>query len=152
MATFIWRDVLTVTVGEMSRTKAIECCQQFDLLASIYTNPDDLLAETDVLCAISAPTTIKIRGEVFTDGERIITLDEGESVRLKLPLDRETFMALPMSITQAWVSAAVSSNSWLVDVLKKVFSLASETGSAQKSGSEPSSELSPKSSPTKTTG
>jgi len=152
MATFIWRNVLTVTVGEMSRTRAIECCQQFDLLAGIYTNADDLLAETDVLCVLHAPTTVKVRGEVMAEGERLILLDEGESIRLTLPLTRECFMALPMTLTRAWIAAAVGSNDWLVDVLKKVFSLASETGSAQKSGDGPSSEPSLTNFMTKTTG
>lgn len=152
MATFVWRNTLTVSVGEMSRTAALECCQRFDTLAQVYTNTGDLLAETDILTVLYAPLTVKVGSEPFAAGERTLELDDGERVTLTLPLTREGFMALPMSLTAAWISAAVRSNGWLVDILGKVFAPTSETGSAPKSDGAPLNALNPMNEPTKTTG
>jgi hypothetical protein len=152
MTIFTWRDELTITVNEMSRAQALDCARQFDLLARVYTSYDDLMQETDVLGAMNAPAVIKIKDDVFIAGERAIALADGTTLHLALPLTRECFNALPMSLTQAWVSAMLDSNNWLIDSLKKAFSLAAVTASEPQSGNAPSSELSQTVLPTMTTG
>ncbi len=140
MTTFTWKDTLTVSVGESSRTQAIDCARAFDALAQVVSGYDDLMVETNVLGVLHAPYTVRYKGEILSAGERLIQLDGEEPIRLVLPLTHETFNALPMSLTTAWIDAMVRSNGWLVDTLKKALSLALETNSEPKSGNAPSSE------------
>ena len=139
MATFTWKDKLTVTVGEMSRTQGIDCARQFDLLAKVYTDYDELMREADALVVINSPTTIRTGDKMLSDGVHGIKLDD-KVVKLVLPLTRDSFYELPMSLSEAWVNAAVSENGWFIDTLKKAFSLTSPNNSEPKSGSEPFSE------------
>lgn len=139
MATFKWRD-LTITVGEMSRTTALECARQFDLLAKVYTDYIELTREADVLAVLYAPVTVKVKETPFNSGTQTIEVEGRNPFDLTLPLTREGFYSLPMSLSEVWVNAAVTENGWFVDVLKKVFSLTSPNGSEPKSGSEPLTE------------
>lgn len=140
MATFTWRDVLTVSVGESSRTQAMECARAFDALAQVSTGLDDLLSEANVLGVIYAPNTVRLRGVVLSAGVHEIKLEGDEPFNLTLPLTHDGFCNLPMSLTAMWVDAMVRSNGWLIDTLKKVVSLASTNSLEPKSGSAPSSE------------
>lgn len=139
MATFTWKEKLTVTVGEMSRTQGIDCARQFDLLAKVYTDYNELMRESDALVVINAPVTIRSGDKVLSEGEYDIRLPDEKVISLVLPLTRDSFYALPMSLSEAWINAAVTENGWFIDTLKKVFSLTSQNNSEPKSGSEPSS-------------
>lgn len=140
MTTFVWREVLSVNVGEMSRTQAIECCRKFDALLEIFPDYIEQLAEADILTVLEAPVVIKVNGEVFTIGERTIELPDEQPFKLVLPLTRECFDALPMSLATAWISAALRSNEWFIDTLKKAAGLTTTNNSESKSGNAPSNE------------
>lgn len=140
MTTFIWRDVLSVNVGEMSRTTAIECCRSFDELTELFQDRIALLGEADILTVLFAPVVIKINGETFNAGERVIEMSDEQPFALTLPLTRAAFNALPMSLATAWINAAIRSNEWFIDTLKKVVSLTSTNNLESKSGNAPSNE------------
>lgn len=147
MATFTWKDTLTITVGEMSRTRALECTRHFDAILPLFTTEaglrvDDLLGELDLLMIVYAPATVRHKNDILTDGEHVFQVED-EMIKLSLPLDRDRVNALPMSLSQAWVSAAVRSNDWLVQALKNASSLARKIEDGPKSGSGPSAELTP---------
>jgi hypothetical protein len=152
LPTFTWHDVLTVSVSEMSRAQAFDCTRHFDTLVGVIATYPELMSEADVLAVTYAPAVVKIKGEILTAGERTVDVGDGETIRLVLPMTREAFMALPMSLTEQWVAATVTANEWLVSTLKKLFSLATETSSVPKSGGGPLNEPTTKSQPIPTTG
>lgn len=120
MTTFVWRDVLTVSVNEMSRTQALECARQFDVLARVYKDITSLMHETDVIVVLDAPTVIKVNDAPFQVGKIVVEPEGSAAFELELPLTREGFHALPMSLTEAWIDAAVRENNWLIEALKKI--------------------------------
>lgn len=132
MATFTWNG-LTVSVGEMSRAAALTCARQFGDAATIFTDFDDLMYEGNLLVVLHAPVLVKFEGALLDKGQRELHFED-ETLTLVLPPTRESFNALPMSLTQAWIDAAVRANGWFVDTLKKALSLASPTNSEPKSG------------------
>lgn len=140
MTTFIWREVLSVSVGEMSRTQAIECCRQFDKLTTLFTEYVELMAEADILTVLHAPVVVKINGEAFSSGERMIELPDEQPFKLVLPLTRNAFNNLPMSLATVWISAAIRSNEWFIDTLKKVVGLTPTSNSELVSGNAPLNE------------
>ena len=152
MTTFVYRD-LTISVGEMSRTEALNVCRQFDLMKTVYTSYDDLMEEADILCALSAPPTIR-QGVGYPNqtGTFTVATDDDTEFVVTLPINREQFVKLPMSLTQAWVTASLESNDWFIDTLKKAFGLTRMMNSELGSGNVPSSELTTKSQPMMTTG
>lgn len=146
MTTFIWREILTVSVGEMSRTQALECCRKFDALKSLYPHYDtsvndyaELMSEADLLAVMSAPVVVKYKGEPVGWGEQCVELEE-DTFRLTLPLTRKSFDLMPMSLTTAWVNAALLSNAWFIDTLKKAMGLTSMLSYVPESGSAVSNE------------
>ena len=151
MTTFVYRD-LTISVDEMSRTEALTVCRTFDAMKSVYTEVDDLMEEADILCALSAPTAIKQgNGHAKQTGKFTVKTEDAEFV-VTLPLTRDEFVKLPMSLTQAWVTASLESNNWFIDTLKKAFGLTQMMISASESGSVPSPELTATSLPIPTSG
>ena len=152
MPTFTWRNTLTVAVGEMSRTQAIECARAFDALAQVVTTYDDLFAETNVLGVVHAPCLVRWKGTVLGDGEHDILIDGEPPFKLILPLSPDRFNQMPHSLTAAWIDAMLNANSWLLDTVKKVLSLALVNSSAPKSGDEPSNEPTPEPQTTTTAG
>lgn len=152
MATFTWRDEITVSVGEMSRAQALDCARQFEIATQFAISLPELMAETDVLGVLNAPAVVQHKSQVIDAGTRTITLADGECISLTLPMTRECFSALPISLTRQWITAMVKSNEWLVDDLKKLLSLATEKISEPQSGSAPSTEPTREVKTIKTTG
>lgn len=152
MPSFTWRNCLTVSVSEMSRTQALDCARSFDLLAQVYPSLDDLVAEADVLCVIFAPCIIKVGDRILEAGTHIVKRDDGDSLSLTLPLTSDSFKALPMGLTEAWINAAVSCNEWIIDALKKNILRTINLLSEQKSDSAPLNEPTPSVPMTETTG
>lgn len=140
MATFTWQDILTVTVGEMSRAQALDCARQFQTLSRVYTDVDELMVEADVTGVLYAPVVVKLYGNLLDPGPHVITLADDVDFTLTLPLTHEAFNVLPMSLAQLWITAMVQSNGWLIDLLKKVSSLTTENGSGPKSDDAQSNE------------
>lgn len=152
MPSFSWRDVLTVSVTEMSRAQALDCTRHFNLMVGVMSTIDDLLREADILAALYAPAVVRYHGDILAAGEKTIDLGDGETLTLTLPITREAFMALPMSLTERWISVAITANDWLIESLKKSFEGMLATTSAPVSGSAPSSEPTAVSPTTTTTG
>lgn len=152
MPTFTWHDLI-VTVGEMSRTAALECARDINPYVGLYRDDAALLQELETLSVIHSPSAIRAAGETLstTAGKRIFTVN-GEQLEIELPLTREGFNKLPYSLTMAWINAAVNANEWLVDDVKKAYSRATMTTSASPSGNAPSSEPTATPQTTKTTG
>lgn len=140
MTTFIWREVLSVSVGEMNRTQAIECCRKFDELATVFTVYAALMTEADILTVCHAPVVVKLNDEVLGAGERTIELPNGDTFKLVLPLTRTNFNNLPMSLSEVWINAAIRSNEWFIDTLKKVVGLTPMSSFVSESGNELSNE------------
>lgn len=134
MPTFVWREILTISVSEMSRTAAIDCCREFDMITAIYTTYAEQTSEADILSVVHAPAIIKVNGDIFSSGERLIEVPDDQPFKLVLPLTRESFLALPYSLTAAWINAALKSNGWWIDSLLKVYSLAPKNNLEPKSG------------------
>lgn len=152
MTTFVWND-LTISVGEMSRTDALDVCRQFDVMKTVYTAYDDLMSEADILCAISAPTTIKQGTNIIRQsGAFTVTIDDDTEFDVSLPITRESFMKLPMSLTAAWITASLQSNDWFIDTLKKAFGLTRAVNSVQELGNAPLPDLIATSQPMTTIG
>jgi len=152
MASFKFHDV-TFTVRSMTRTAALECTKEFEIITPLYAEAtDDLLREADWLAVKHAVTVIRIGEDVFTDGVRLIKGDDDEPLTLVLPITREPFFALPMNLTEAWITAAHMANSWYIEIAKKAFGLTAETNNAPKSGNASSNASTPLSLATKTTG
>jgi len=139
MTTFTWRDTLTVSVGEMSRAQGLDCARNFELLARVYPDYEQLLLASDVLFVKYAPSVVKFGPDVLGNGAHKIEIG-GEPVTLELPLTEQGFNALPITLCQAWVSAALTSNGWLIEHLKKVISLIPVTNSEPESGNAPLTE------------
>lgn len=140
MPTFTWHDCLTVSVHEMSRADALDCARQFDLLAGVIPNVGEYLAEINALIAVKAPAAVRFQGVLLNAGPRHLVLSDEEAVDLTLPLTREAFDALPMSLATAWSNAASAANDWVVEALKKILLPVSPSSSASKSDSGPSAE------------
>lgn len=123
MATFQYENA-TFTVRGMSRTAGLECLREFDAITPLYKdNIVELLREGDWLTVKHAPTTIRIGEDAFTEGERTVHSENDGDVKITLPISRDVFFALPMPVTEAWVTAAHLSNSFVIDAIKKAWAL-----------------------------
>lgn len=153
MATFQYENA-AFTVRGMSRTAGLECLREFDAITPLYTdNTIELLREGDWLAVKYAPVTLRIGEDAFTDGERVIKSENDGDVKIVLPITRDAFFALPLPVTEAWITAAHLSNGFFIEALKKVFALPTmATTSEPKSGSASSPDLTARHPETKTTG
>ena len=139
MATFNWRDRVKVHIGEMSRTAAFGVARDFNPVSALFETDAARLEELELLVVVAAPARVLVDDKPITD---TTTIDfDGELVTLALPLTRESFQALPFSLTRLWAEAAVDANPWVVDDLKNAISRNMKTTSAPPSGSGPSQEL-----------
>lgn len=136
MATFQYENA-TFTVRGMSRTAGLEVLREFDAIKPLYQdNAVELLREADWLAVKHAPASLRIGDDAFTEGDRIINSENDGDVRIVLPITRDTFFALPLALSEAWVTAAHLSNSWYIEALKKTFALPTMvTTTEPKSGS-----------------
>ena|SRR5258708_906152 len=140
MATFTWHDILTVSVGEMNRAQALDCARQIQTLSKVYVDYDELMVEVDATATLFAPAVVKLYGNLLDGGVHSIPTEDGSAFILTLPLTRESFNALPMSLATLWIAAMVKSNGWLVDLLKNLSSRTTPNEPEPKSGSAPLSE------------
>ena len=105
MATFKWRDRVKVHIGEMSRTAAFGVARDFNPVSALFETDAARLEELELLVVVAAPARVLVDDKPITD---TTTIDfDGELVTLALPLTRESFQALPFSLTRLWAEAAV---------------------------------------------
>ena len=139
MATFKWRDRVKVHIGEMSRTAAFGVARDFNPVSALFETDAARLEELELLVVVAAPARVLVDDKPITD---TTTIDfDGELVTLALPLTRESFQALPFSLSRLWAEAAVDANPWVIDDLKNAISRNMQKPSVPPSGSGPSQEL-----------
>ena len=138
MATFNWRDRVKVHIGEMSRTAAFGVARDFNPVSALFETDAARLEELELLVVVAAPARVLVDDKPITD---TTTIDfDGELVTLALPLTRESFQALPFSLSRLWAEAAVDANPWVIDDLKNAISRNMQKPSVPPSGSGPSPE------------
>jgi hypothetical protein len=144
--TFVWKD-LTVKVGEMSRRQGIACAQAYRELAA-EGSIEDLMYEIEVALALYAPVKIAHLTLPITEGKRTLVMEDGTEVTLILPITREAFNDLPMTLARAWAEAAMTANWWIVEDLKNSARRVAEMKLELLSGNEQSNAPQPPPSPT----
>lgn len=113
MTTFTWKERLKVSVWEINRAKALRVAQTVNNLLDIHTDDSGFISsELDAAFVLNAPCKVMWDGEPLTDGAHTLAIDDYE-VALTLPLTRECFDALPVSLAAAWIEAAQTENGWL---------------------------------------
>lgn len=127
---------IEVRTGEMSRATALACSREFNLLFAIAMTLDEWQSEIGAVLAVYAPATVVQDGRIVKTGE--VRLDE--DVSFALPLTREGFDNMPVTLANAWSEAAALDNQWLRDALLKALrDLTSTKNSEPLSGNAASS-------------
>lgn len=136
MPLITWKDKVRVRVGELTRAG------QFDLWRAAQENglidedkSENVIRwsrESDNLVAAVSTRMIEIcDGDIWrqlTIGESYALLvDDEETVTLRFPMQAADFDALPMSLANPWILAAISENGGLHDALFFVSSLVTFT-------------------------
>lgn len=129
MAKFTYKDKLIVAVWEMNRAAGLHVGNIINSLIDIQTDNDGFLTnEVHLAFALNAPCKIVYNGAVLEDGTHHLDIGE-EGFDLTLPLTREGFEALPVSLTVQWVEAAELENEWLsshfLAILNRILTLKS---------------------------
>lgn len=137
MAKFTYKERLTVSVHEMTRAQALRFAQTVNAVLELQATSDGVISsEVNVGYALNSPCHVSYEGKLLENGMHNLALD-GEMINLTLPLTRECFDNLPVSLTALWIEAAQVENEWLSNrflaVLNQILPLTSEP----KSDSEP---------------
>lgn len=129
MAKFSWKE-LDIYVGEMSRADSLMFSQEAELMQLVGSR-EFLAQEVDFLITRYARSKVMYKGELLNDGTHVIDTGDDESIALALPLTRENFNQLPVSLAAAWTKAAEAENQLVTDFflqsLKKLAESISET-------------------------
>ena len=115
MTHFVWNDVLRIQVGEMSRSDSLHFTQSAERIDLI---PDATLLhqELEFLFISCAPVSFVFNNEPLEDGTHELILTEGEPpLVLKLPITRECYNNLPISLTAKWHELALKENVFMSD-------------------------------------
>lgn len=148
--TFVWKD-LTFKIGEMSRKAALACSRHYREL-TVEGDLEDLMYEIEVALALHAPVRITLLEVPLADGTHALQMEDGTELTFTLPITKEGFDALPMTLAQGWAGAAMGANMWLMEALKNSARRMAEMKLELLSGSEPLSEPTPLSPTTETIG
>lgn len=132
---FIWRDKLTVIISEMSRAAALDCARDIDEIPITDTS-DEITRAIEGHVMRYAPTTVIVDGQVYKSGPVKVEYAEGESLEFSLPLTGATLNALPRTLANTWIEAALEENMWVVDDLKNALSRVTEIAQESQPGSE----------------
>lgn len=132
MARFTYKDRLVVVCTEMSRAAALRVAQSVNMLVDLAPTLNGTLTnELDTIYVLNTPCSVLLDSKVLDTGTHSIDLD-GQAFSLTLPLTRECFDALPVSLTAQWISAAQTENQWLTDFfLSALKAMAQPTGAPQ---------------------
>lgn len=116
MKTVEWRSKVRITVGEVTRAGQLQLSRNVNFAAESNI---DLMAEIAEELTVAATRKI----EVFEDGEwvsvkRPITVEhEGEDLVFSFPATASMLRALPVSLTNEWLTAAGAENEYLQNLL-----------------------------------
>jgi hypothetical protein len=131
---FTWHDRLIVAVSEMNRASALRVAQSINALLEIDTDKAGFMSnEIQLAFVLNAPCKVVYDGAVLDAGTHHLDMGEG-GVDLMLPLTREGFEMLPVSLTALWIEAAEKENEWLsnrfLQTLSRITPFTSEPSSA----------------------
>lgn len=114
MQKVVYRDKLTLLISEVSRAKALQVVQVVNaLLDAEIDNAGFISNEFNFAYVSNAPVKALWDGKLLENGTHTLTFGEYDDLTLTLPLTRECFEALPVSLTALWVEAAQTENEWL---------------------------------------
>lgn len=124
MRKIVYRDRLIVFVGEINRAKALQVAQTVTtLLDADIDNPALISNEFHFAYVTNAPVKILFDGKVLEDGKHVLSFGEYDDLEITLPINRECFDALPVSLTADWIKAAEAENEWLSDHFLSIMKL-----------------------------
>ncbi len=109
-----YRDRLILLVSEVSRAKALQVVQVVNaLMEADLDNAGYISNEFNFAYVSNAPVRVLFDGKLLDNGTHTLVFEEYDELTLTLPLTREAFEALPVSLSAAWVEAAQAENEWL---------------------------------------
>lgn len=155
MAKFTWSKgevSITLRVGEMSRAAALDCARDFEPLLMLPDGSKSVDTEIELLFVKYAPAAIIAGDKVITQGDYTVNLPDGGKLLITLPMTRECFNELPVTLTREWGEHAAAENAWVYQDLKNALSRILQMISVPESGSESSQGEMPPPSGTKTSG
>lgn len=104
--------ILSIWVGEMSRATSLEFAREAELI-QLVADADFLAREVDYLITRYALCKVIYNGAPLENGVHTIDTGSGDTITLELPLTRENFNQLPVSLAAAWTKAAEAENDYL---------------------------------------
>lgn len=109
-----YRDRLVILVSEVSRAKALQVVQVINALMDAEIDNAGFISNEFNFAYVSN-SSIKVLwdGKLLEDGTHTLVFEEHDELPLTLPLTRDAFEALPVSLAAAWVQAAQEENVWL---------------------------------------
>lgn len=107
---FKWKS-LSVWVGEMSQADALALSRELEEI-KLIPDKDMLAREINFLFTRYAPCRVTQDDKLLSDGEHELTVEQGLTLKLDIPLTRGCFYALPLSLSAAWTKAAEDENEY----------------------------------------
>lgn len=114
MRKVVYRDRLTLIISEVSRAKALQVVQVVNaLMEAEIDNAGFISNEFNFAYVNNAPVKALWDGKLLEEGTHTLKFEEYDELTLTLPLTREAFENLPISLSAMWVEAAQAENEWL---------------------------------------
>jgi len=114
MRKVIYRDRLILLISEVSRPKALQVVQVVNALKEAeLDNAAHISDEFFFAYVQNAPVKALFDGKLLDNGTHVLKFEEYDELTLTLPLTRDCFDQLPVSLTSAWIEAAQAENEWL---------------------------------------
>lgn len=109
-----YRDRLILLISEVSRANALKVVQVVNaLMEAELDNAGYIGNEFHWAYVQNAPVRVLWDGKLLENGTHILKFDEYDELTLTLPLTRDCFEALPVSLSAVWIEAAQAENEWL---------------------------------------
>lgn len=129
-----YRDRLILLISEVSRAKALQVVQVVNaLMDADLDNAGYISNEFNFAYVSNAPVKVLFDGKLLENGTHVLKFEEYDELTLTLPLTRECFELLPVSLSAAWVEAAQAENEWLNQHFLSVMRMTMPTLFAQES-------------------
>ncbi len=114
MRKVVYRDRLILIVSEVSRAKALQVALVLSSLVGAEIGDGSFISNEYHFAYVSNATVKALwDGKLLEDGTHVLKFDEYDEITLTLPLTRECFDGLPVSLSAGWIEAAQSENEWL---------------------------------------
>lgn len=130
MRKVVYRDRLTLIISEVSRAKALQVVQVVNaLMEAELDNAGFISNEFHFAYASNSPVKALWDGKLLDNGTHILKFEEYDELTLTLPLTREAFEELPVSLSAVWIEAAEAENEWLSNHFLSVLQVIGKTQS-----------------------